>query len=68
MALERDRKKLLKKGLNVDYIGFALVAIGLGCLEVTLDRMRTEFGVKTYVPLIGDELHLVIAGAFERQD
>ena len=29
---------------------------------------RSEFGVKTYVPLIGDELHLTIAGAFERQD
>jgi len=24
--------------------------------------------VKTYVPLIGDELHLTIAGAFEKQD
>jgi hypothetical protein len=24
--------------------------------------------VKTYVPLIGDDLHLTIAGAFERQD
>lgn len=29
---------------------------------------RSDFGVKTYVPLIGDDLHLNIAGAFERQD
>ena len=29
---------------------------------------RSEFGVKTYVPLIGDDLHLTIAGAFERQE
>ena len=29
---------------------------------------RSEFGVKTYVPLIGDELHLTIAGAFERAE
>jgi polyisoprenoid-binding protein YceI len=29
---------------------------------------RSEFGVKTYVPLIGDELHLTIAGAFERTE
>ncbi|WP_375465521.1 YceI family protein [uncultured Methylobacterium sp.] len=29
---------------------------------------RSEFGVKTYVPLIGDDLHLTIAGAFERKD
>lgn len=29
---------------------------------------RSDFGVKTYLPLIGDDLHLTIAGAFERQD
>lgn len=29
---------------------------------------RSEFGVKTYLPLIGDDLHLTIAGAFEKQD
>lgn len=29
---------------------------------------RSDFGVKTYVPLIGDALHLTIAGAFERQE
>lgn len=29
---------------------------------------RSDFGVKTYVPLIGDELHLTLAGAFERQE
>ena len=29
---------------------------------------RSEFGVKTYVPLIGDDLHLTIAGAFERKE
>ncbi len=28
---------------------------------------RSDFGVKTYVPLIGDTLHLQIAGAFEQQ-
>ncbi len=41
-ALERDRKAMLKKGLKVDYIGFTLVAIGLGCLEVTLDRGQRD--------------------------
>ena len=29
---------------------------------------RSDFGVKTYIPLIGDELHLTIAGAFERAE
>jgi polyisoprenoid-binding protein YceI len=27
---------------------------------------RSEFGVKTYVPMVGDEVHLTIAGAFEK--
>ena len=36
--LEKERKERLKGGLNLDYIGFALIALGLGCLEVTLDR------------------------------
>ena len=31
------------------------------------DIKRSDFGVKTYVPLIGDTLHLSIAGAFEHQ-
>ena len=37
-ALIKERAARLKKGLNVDYIGFILVALGLGCLELTLDR------------------------------
>ncbi len=37
-ALKEDRRKKLKGGLSVDYVGFALVALGLGCLEITLDR------------------------------
>lgn len=28
---------------------------------------RSDFGVKTYVPLIGDEVDLIISAAFERQ-
>ena len=36
--------------------------------DATGTLKRSEFGVKTYVPLIGDDLHLTIAGAFERQD
>ncbi|MCG2641587.1 MULTISPECIES: DHA2 family efflux MFS transporter permease subunit [Bradyrhizobium] len=35
---EEEREKLLSKGLRVDYIGFALVAIGLGSLEYVLDE------------------------------
>ncbi len=33
-----ERKARLKKGLDVDWVGFLLVAIGLGSLEIFLDR------------------------------
>ena len=36
--------------------------------DATGTLKRSDFGVKTYLPMIGDELHLTIAGAFERQD
>ncbi|MDG6094350.1 YceI family protein [Acetobacter sp. AN02] len=35
--------------------------------EGSMTIRRSEFGVKTYVPLIGDEVELKIAGAFEKQ-
>jgi DHA2 family multidrug resistance protein len=42
--LKEDRRKLLARGLRIDYIGFALVAIGFGSLEVVLDRFEREDG------------------------
>ena len=30
--------------------------------------LRSDFGVKTYLPLIGDEVDLIISAGFERQD
>ena len=41
-ALVDDRKKLLAGGLKVDFVGFILVALFLGCLEVTLDRGQRD--------------------------
>lgn len=35
---EEERERLLSKGLRMDYIGFLLVAIGLGSLEFVLDE------------------------------
>ncbi|MFT4115872.1 DHA2 family efflux MFS transporter permease subunit [Bradyrhizobium sp.] len=35
---EEERRRLLSRGLRVDYIGFLLVAIGLGSLEFVLDE------------------------------
>jgi DHA2 family multidrug resistance protein len=41
-ALVDERKALLKNGLKVDVMGFVLVAMFLGFLEVTLDRGQTD--------------------------
>lgn len=59
---EQERKMLLSKGLRVDYIGFLLVAIGLGSLEFVLDEgqrndwfgsnMIVIFGVMAVVSLV----------------
>jgi DHA2 family multidrug resistance protein len=37
-AVVEDRRKLLKKGLRIDYIGVILVMLGLGFLEIFADR------------------------------
>jgi DHA2 family multidrug resistance protein len=34
----RERRARWQRGLRIDYIGFILVALGLGCLQVVLDR------------------------------
>ena len=59
---EKERKALLKKGLRLDYVGFALVAIGLGSLEFVLDEgqrkdwfgstMITTFAIMAAVSLL----------------
>ncbi|MFO0891972.1 MAG: DHA2 family efflux MFS transporter permease subunit [Isosphaeraceae bacterium] len=36
--LRTDRARLLRRGLRVDYVGIGLIALGLGCLEVVLDK------------------------------
>lgn len=41
-ALEEDRRKLLEGGLRIDFVGFLLVALGLGCLEVVLDEGQRD--------------------------
>jgi DHA2 family multidrug resistance protein len=41
-AVRKERKQKLAGGLKVDWIGFLLVAAGLGFLEITLDRGQRE--------------------------
>ncbi|TIP06294.1 MAG: DHA2 family efflux MFS transporter permease subunit [Mesorhizobium sp.] len=48
--LERERRERLSKGLNVDWIGFILVAMALGCLEVFLDEgQRNDWFASTII-------------------
>jgi polyisoprenoid-binding protein YceI len=35
--------------------------------EVSGDIKRSDFGVTTYVPLVGDDVHLIISAAFEKK-
>ena len=41
-VMEQERQELLKNGISVDYIGFILVAVGLGFLTVTLERGQQD--------------------------
>lgn len=41
-VIRKERRKLLSKGLHIDWQGFVLLALFLGCLEVTLDRGQRE--------------------------
>jgi len=43
-ALEEDRQRILRRGLRIDYIGFGLVALGFGTLQVVLDRFDIDDG------------------------
>jgi MFS transporter, DHA2 family, multidrug resistance protein len=41
-VLERERAERLESGLKVDWVGFVLIAMTLGCLEVVLDRGQID--------------------------
>ena len=43
-ALQEDRRRKLHGGLKIDYIGFALVVLGFGTLQVVLDRFDIDDG------------------------
>ncbi len=43
-ATQARRRKLLADGLRVDYVGFVLVALGFGTLQIVLDRFEREGG------------------------
>jgi DHA2 family multidrug resistance protein len=41
-VLKRERRGRLSGGLKVDWIGFVLIALALGCLEIVLDKGERE--------------------------
>jgi len=43
-ALRDERRKLLARGLSVDYVGFALVVLGFGSLQIMLDQYQRDDG------------------------
>ena len=43
-ALRQERRALLAGGLRVDYIGFALIVLGFGALQIMLDRYERDDG------------------------
>jgi DHA2 family multidrug resistance protein len=40
--LREARRSLLERGFHIDYIGFGLLALGFGCLQVVLDKGQQE--------------------------
>ncbi len=40
--LQQERRRLIAHGLNIDWVGFLLIALALGCLEVVLDKGQRE--------------------------
>jgi DHA2 family multidrug resistance protein len=40
--LVAERKRRLREGIRIDYIGFGLLALGLGALQVVLDRGQQD--------------------------
>lgn len=50
-VLRRERRERLARGLSIDWLGFLLVALAFGCLEIVLDRGEIDgwFGSTTIV-------------------
>ena len=72
-VLEKERRKRNRKGLNVDLVGFAFVALGLGCLEVTLDRGQRDdwFGsgfITTMAIISAVSLVMLVVWELNRKD
>jgi DHA2 family multidrug resistance protein len=72
-ALRRERKELLRSGLRIDWMGFLLIALALGCLEVLLARgqlddwLSSDF-IVTFAVISGVSFALFLPWEFSRKD
>jgi DHA2 family multidrug resistance protein len=50
--LVKERLELLKRGLDLDYLGLVLVAIGFGCLQIFMDKFQEDDGFSSNFILV----------------
>src|SRR3954469_15378465 len=64
--LRAERAAILRRGLRIDYVGIGLIALGLGCLEVVLDKGQEWdwWGSRAIVVLAALALVGLIGGLF----
>jgi DHA2 family multidrug resistance protein len=62
-ALKQDRRALLAKGLNIDFLGFALVVLGFGALQILLDRYEQDDGFSSHFIAALGVISVVCLGA-----
>jgi DHA2 family multidrug resistance protein len=71
--LERERRERLRQGLKVDWIGFVLVALALGSLEIVLDKgdredwFQSNF-INTFAALSAISFALFLPWEFSRRE
>jgi DHA2 family multidrug resistance protein len=67
-AAKKEHDSVWKNGLKVDYLGFGLLALGLGCLQVVLDKGQEDdwFG-STFITIFAILAVLGILGTIVRE-
>ncbi len=45
--VQKERRERIARGIKVDYVGFLLVAVGFGCLQIVLDRFERDDGFES---------------------
>ncbi|HVB88966.1 MAG TPA: DHA2 family efflux MFS transporter permease subunit [Beijerinckiaceae bacterium] len=63
-ALKRERRERFRGDLHIDYVGFALVALWLGSLEIVLDKGQQDDWLQSNFILVFSLVSLVSALIF----